>query len=743
MAKKFSLSVYIISLWSIIWGGLFIVQTINNFTSNLKYLNTIYQYIEIIAHIFILVFSIYIYKQTKSETKSIFKWFILTNLLLFLNNISFYIFLLLQQTLTDSHLQVLNFSIDLIIATTWHISAIILLIKILIRIISQRRVIKILFFLILASFIILGLFLSQVQYNEINYSPMENVLMVTSCFTEFIIFDLAILCLIYSANIVIFILIAGFIILITGDYFVTYCLFSHTQNLANYGELVWFLGLLWIIFGLSLIIDKKYYNLSTWFNEYAGIKGQLTFWTFSVTVGSFILFFIITYEFSVINKDMILCLPPFILAYSIIVVALALIIGKTFEHPFNQIRNNIKELAITGDKTKINSNFSIEEFIFLQKSIEDSFKYRDERDKVKYEFGELAAQVAHDLRSPVTGLDVAITEIRNDRISEITALSLNNIEKLVKEIKNISASIVTNYYQLTDKLHDIIPSNNIPVDDGNLPRFMNIANLLNSIISTKQSEWSNNPCSINLIIDNFFKEKLVYIAPTKILRILSNLLNNSYQSLYNEARNIWVDLRYLNNEYFILNIKDSGCGISKEKINEVMGGKSSKHSGKGLGLSSSITYLRSIKGDLFIESEINKGTQIILNIPLLPQPQWLDETIAVSKRTILVALDDDATIILTWQKMFSRVGVKSFYFINSSNFLEWYKDNKNNEIVLLSDYDLKEDLTGLEIITKTEITQAYLVTDHAEEYWLQEKVKATNIKLIPKSRINNIQIVRA
>jgi len=97
---------------------------------------------------------------------------------------------------------------------------------------------------------------------------------------------------------------------------------------------------------------------------------------------------------------------------------------------------------------------------------------------------------------------------------------------------------------------------------------------------------------------------LIYLVPNEIKRILSNLLNNSYEAL-DKIREIHLELIYTNQ--LLLHIKDKGIGIPANKIQDVLNGISLKHVGKGLGLYNANQYMEKIKGSLTLSSIQDHG----------------------------------------------------------------------------------------------------------------------------------------
>ncbi|MFC3908064.1 hypothetical protein ACFORL_03090 [Legionella dresdenensis] len=118
----------------------------------------------------------------------------------------------------------------------------------------------------------------------------------------------------------------------------------------------------------------------------------MALWSVGTSLSSFLLFFLMAYLFSAIDKQLLLGLPIFILFYSIIVVVFSVIMGKRFEAPFKQIAANIEHLMLQNDKSKVDDNFSTQEFVFLQQFIFNAFEIKEKKEQAKQEFINITTQ---------------------------------------------------------------------------------------------------------------------------------------------------------------------------------------------------------------------------------------------------------------------------------------------------------------------------------------------------------------
>lgn len=118
--------------------------------------------------------------------------------------------------------------------------------------------------------------------------------------------------------------------------------------------------------------------------------------------------------------------------------------------------------------------------------------------------------------------------------------------------------------------------------------------------------------------------------------------------------------------------------------------------------------------------------------------------IKINKGDTVVILDDDRSIHGAWSSRFKDhlndiqlkhflVGSKAIEFINS------FPDKE--KIFLLTDYELlKQNLSGIDIVQKTKVKRAILVTSHHSKVEIRNLAIKTGIKLLPKHLASEIPI---
>lgn len=343
--------------------------------------------------------------------------------------------------------------------------------------------------------------------------------------------------------------------------------------------------------------------------------------------------------------------------------------------------------------------------------------------------GQLAAQVAHDIRSPLACMTALLEEIS----SQISAEKHQIIAHSIQSVRDITNNLLTQYKESAK-------NSSIMVDDGNKKRFVLLFSLIEYMLSQKRYEWQENPCEIHLSIQKEAKITWLYLSPNDIKRVLSNILNNAYEALEFQ-RNIYLDCKIQDNQ-IILNIRDTGKGIPSNQISAVLKGKSYKR-GHGLGLSSAKKTMELFGGQLFLTSEVKHGTTVTLCFSIPEAPSWFPQSILLSQSKPILFLDDDPSMHQFWIN--AAHPIRLIHFMKSHDLIEWVESHPQlrEDIILISDYKLQhESITGLELLKKFNIKKrGYLITSYAEELDIQQQCKELDIHLVPKSMLAEICFV--
>lgn len=107
--------------------------------------------------------------------------------------------------------------------------------------------------------------------------------------------------------------------------------------------------------------------------------------------------------------------------------------------------------------------------------------------------------------------------------------------------------------------------------------------------------------------------------PDRMKQLLINLVDNAVKNT--EKGSVTVRCKCINN-HLMISVKDTGIGIPKEHLSRIFErfyrvdkGRSRKMGGTGLGLSIVKHIVEMYNGDIFIDSEVNEGTEFIIKLP--------------------------------------------------------------------------------------------------------------------------------
>lgn len=373
-----------------------------------------------------------------------------------------------------------------------------------------------------------------------------------------------------------------------------------------------------------------------------------------------------------------------------------------------------------------------EAFERLLLNLQNQYNKRIEAEKMKALI-DLAACVAHDIRSPLLALDVISKDIKN--ISEGQRLVLRNSANRINDIAN---NLLTQYKQKRNIAHDNAPNMQPEL----------LSNLLMSLISEKRMQYKNNSIKLVINLDENTHGEFSIIPASMFHRILSNLINNSIEAFSSEIQISLSILKYEENNKLNITIQDNGNGIPFNILERIIKGESisNKKTGHGLGLVHAIkTIERECSGEFYIKSTIQTGTVINIILPRIAAPAWFLSELLVDPKKIIIILDDDESIHQVWEERFKKI-YPDFNFIHHydpQDLLKWHKNNSSAIGMFLIDYEfMNSTKNGLNVIEELDIAErSFLVTSHHEDSNVHEYSEKMGVKIIPKTFAAYVPII--
>ncbi len=203
--------------------------------------------------------------------------------------------------------------------------------------------------------------------------------------------------------------------------------------------------------------------------------------------------------------------------------------------------------------------------------------------------------------------------------------------------------------------------------------------------------------------------------PGMVEHALVNLIQNSIHATSLIPRPEITIRTYTDNEHIITEIEDNGCGIPQDAIGkiyepsftlkgskDVTGAYESKIKGTGYGMSNVKKYVDQHKGMISIHSEPNKGTKVVISLPVMKKELSEEEVIEIKKENIhyekyVLLVEDEQSIsdvqyqVLTHEPCNHKVDIA-----NSGHVAMDLLDRNNYDLISL-DYILPGKINGMDV----------------------------------------------
>jgi len=341
---------------------------------------------------------------------------------------------------------------------------------------------------------------------------------------------------------------------------------------------------------------------------------------------------------------------------------------------------------------------------------------------------ECAAQVSHDIRSPLAALNTALKNL-----STLPEDKRTLIFNAVQRINDIANNLLAEYRNEA--------TNKGPSTEGKekekTQRPELLSSFLSPLLSEKKAQMDNRHIELNLTIETPAFGLFVTVDSVQFKRVISNLLNNAIEAIKG-AGDITMYLEKQANQARIRLI-DTGDGMSPAILEKIKQGGITygKEDGTGIGIASTIALVEDYGGHFDISSQAGRGTTVVIALPISPAPTWFQEDLVLTPGTTIVVLDDDESIHAIWtsrcQPFLFDITLKHIH--HSKTFREYCEVADLSKSVFLIDYELLgSDETGLDLIEQLKISKrAILVTSRYAENKVRTHADKLGVKIIPKS----------
>ncbi len=239
--------------------------------------------------------------------------------------------------------------------------------------------------------------------------------------------------------------------------------------------------------------------------------------------------------------------------------------------------------------------------------------WQKEKNRLHTDFAEKAKQMAHDLRSPLSALKVMVAKERN-----VDFENRELLQKVFVRLSKIADEFLTysrrNNLSITKKLVARGPFNG--EFSESIFRLVDLMDGIKAVLDEKKIEFTSiDNLKLSAHFDVYDSNAKYQGDLDQLMRIVSNLLNNSIESLSEKTKLVSVTLGQESGS-LLLEIRDTGKGIPTEIIAK-LGHESvtyGKRTGNGLALKNAFTNIQQWAGEMKILPLRPLGTLIVIRL---------------------------------------------------------------------------------------------------------------------------------
>lgn len=294
-----------------------------------------------------------------------------------------------------------------------------------------------------------------------------------------------------------------------------------------------------------------------------------------------------------------------VLLVFVIVLIVSLVFATQINRPLKQLGQKLNEMSLTGVNQQINIK-SDKELDYLidayNKKVEELQKMVAELSQKEREsaWKEMAKQVAHEIKNPLTPIKLQAQllqlKMKKEGIS-IVEETESFLKTLIQQVDVLSK--IANEFSQFAKL----PKANAEIFD---PQPI-IEQCLEFFLSKEEYQFTYPEENIQLKMD-----------VSHFNRILNNVVKNAIQAMENSDEIALICQVSTQENNLLIAITDKGEGISENIQHQIFEPKfTTKSKGMGLGLSMVKNMVTQAGGNIWFESEQQKGTTFFIQFPHL------------------------------------------------------------------------------------------------------------------------------
>jgi len=292
----------------------------------------------------------------------------------------------------------------------------------------------------------------------------------------------------------------------------------------------------------------------------------------------------------------------------LVILLVSVFLADRITQPLRMVQNRIAQVSLNmkNDKIAYDREDEIKGLVEEYNHMIDELAASAERlaqSERESAWREMAKQIAHEIKNPLTPMKLTVQHLQR-------AWNLEGMEKQ-EAIDRITKTLIEQIDSLSSIANEFS-------DFAKMPRarseVINLPDVLEHV-----TELFSNIQTARVILDNDDRQELKILADhEQLTRVFINLVKNGIQSVPESQKGeIRIRLKVVPDSYAIVAVTDNGKGIPDEIRDKLFKPNfTTKSSGMGMGLAITSNIIRTIGGEIWYETVVNKGTTFFVKLPL-------------------------------------------------------------------------------------------------------------------------------
>ena len=242
-----------------------------------------------------------------------------------------------------------------------------------------------------------------------------------------------------------------------------------------------------------------------------------------------------------------------------------------------------------------------ESLVYRDRQLKERMQLQLTQSEKLASIGRLAAGVAHEINTPLTGVLTYSSLMLED--TSLPRDSREDVRVIVEETTRCR-QIVRNLLDFARETKPEIGRNNI-----------------NELVRKTLDIVRKQSLFQNIAIEERLRSDLpeIFVDANQIRQVVMNLVLNAAEAMPKGGK-LFISTDYGEAERFVkVVVRDTGCGIPEDHLERIFDPFfTTKESGKGTGLGLSVSYgiVQKHKGTITVTSQVGKGTAFEVNLPI-------------------------------------------------------------------------------------------------------------------------------